>query len=255
MGLKQQVKPYTWFKYSGLLKQKILNPRNFGFFSSQDAEVLGLRLVQGKAGSQEMGNEILFYILVDPKEGGIIDARYQLIGESALIGAAEAIVELIVGKNYDQARRLSIEVVDKHLLDRGGEHSFAEETLEHIELALEALHEAIQNCMDIPLSLHYVAPPIDSHPIEGEGYPGFKELSLKQKLFVIEEVLDKEVRPYIEMDAGGVEVINLLHDREVVIAYQGACTTCFSSTGATLSYIQQVLRAKVDKDLIVTPNL
>ena len=254
MGLKQEIKPFTWFQYSTLLKQKILNPRNSGSFSSEDAEVLGLRLVQGKAGSQEMGNEILFYILVD-KEGSLIDCRYQLIGESALIGAAEAIVELIVGKNYDQARRLSIEVIDKHLLDKGKEHSFAKETLEHVELALEALHEALMQCMDIPLSLHYVAPPIDSHPIEGEGYPGFKDLTLKQKLLVIEEVLDKEVRPYIEMDAGGVEVINFLHDQEVVIAYQGACTTCFSSTGATLSYIQQVLRAKVDKDLIVTPNL
>lgn len=72
---------------------------------------------------------------------------------------------------------------------------------------------------------------------------------------VIEEVMKEEIRPYIELDGGGVEVINLLNNREVIIAYEGSCTSCFSSTGATLSYIQQTLRAKVHPELIVIPNI
>ncbi len=90
--------------------------------------------------------------------------------------------------------------------------------------------------------------------VEG-GYPGWEELPLKKKIAVIEEVLNQDVRPYIALDAGGVEVLNLLNDKEVVIAYQGACTSCYSSVGTTLSYIQQVLRNKVHPSLSVTPNV
>ena len=68
-------------------------------------------------------------------------------------------------------------------------------------------------------------------------------------------ILDKDVRPYTELDAGGVELLNLIEDKEVIIAYQGTCTSCHSATGATLSYIQQVLKAKVHPDIFVTPNL
>ena len=63
------------------------------------------------------------------------------------------------------------------------------------------------------------------------------------------------MRPYIALDAGGVEVINLLEDKEVIIAYQGSCTSCYSAIGTTLSYIQQVLRAKVHPSLVVVPDI
>ncbi|MDB6081949.1 MAG: hypothetical protein JWO53_1221, partial [Chlamydiia bacterium] len=89
--------------------------------------------------------------------------------------------------------------------------------------------------------------------VEG-GYPGFKDLAIKQKIALIEEVIAKEIRPYIELDAGGVAVMNII-DNEVIIAYSGACTSCHSSTGATLSYIQQTLRAMLDPDIVVTPDL
>jgi NifU-like protein len=78
---------------------------------------------------------------------------------------------------------------------------------------------------------------------------------LNQKLQVLEKVMDQQVRPYIALDGGGVEVINLLNDREVIISYQGNCTSCFSAVGATLSYIQQVVKAKVHPSLVVVPNL
>lgn len=63
------------------------------------------------------------------------------------------------------------------------------------------------------------------------------------------------MRPYIALDAGGIEVINLIEDKQVIIAYQGSCTSCYSSIGTTLSYIQQTLRAKVHPDLVVIPDM
>jgi NifU-like protein len=80
-------------------------------------------------------------------------------------------------------------------------------------------------------------------------------MPLKKKLALIEEILDRDLRPYIALDAGGVQVLNILNNTEIVIAYTGSCTSCYSSVGTTLSYIQQVFRAKIHPDIKVTPDI
>jgi len=50
-------------------------------------------------------------------------------------------------------------------------------------------------------------------------------------------------------------VLKLREDREVIISYQGNCTSCYSAVGATLSYIQKVFRAQVHPDIVVIPDL
>jgi NifU-like protein len=194
---------------------------------------------------------------VDPEDGMIVDARFQVYGQSALIGAAEVACELVIGKNYDQARRISADLIDKQVRDRADEPAFPKETFPHLNLVLEAIDHAAETCMDIPLSTNYIAPPAPAdfgEVLEG-GYPGWDTFSLKQKIQVIEETIARDIRPYIELDAGGVEVLDLLNDREVLIAYKGSCTSCFSATGTTLSYIQQILRNKVHPTLLVVPDL
>jgi NifU-like protein len=108
--------------------------------------------------------------------------------------------------------------------------------------------------MDIPVAETYASSPI-APLAEGEGVAHWKELPTKQKIALLEEVIASEIQPYIALDAGGVRVINLLEDREVIIAYEGSCTSCHSATGSTLHAIQEILRVKVSPDLIVTPDL
>lgn len=252
-----QIRPFPWSSYSKKLALRIENPYCVGTFSEQDAENRELHVAIGREGSLESGNVVHFYWLVDKTDGVIVDARFQAFGHSALIGASEVACELIIGKNYDQARRLSCELIDKHVRDKNNVAAFPEETYAFLNLVIDAQDNAAKSCEGIPLAQNYAAPPLLGNEIEvvEGGYPGFQQLTLQQKLAVIESVIAKEVRPYIEMDAGGIEVINLLNDREVIISYQGACTSCHSATGATLSYIQQILKAKVHPDLEVTPNL
>lgn len=217
-----------------------------------------MRLAEGREGSVKEGNAVALFLLVDPDDGIIVDARFQVYGQSALIGAAEAACELLIGKNYDQAKRIGTELIDKQLQDRSDEPSFPRETSPHLNLVLMAIEQAADQCMDIPLAETYVRAPIPADwgdGLEGEGHPGWLELTQGQKLAVIEEIIARDIRPYIELDAGGVEVLNLLNEREVIIAYKGSCTSCFASTGTTLSYIQQVLKAKAHPDLIVIPDL
>lgn len=257
MSLQQLMTSFPWVRYSKKLHAKIENPRNVGFFTQEEADIRDLRFVEASQGSLKDGNQIIIYLLVDKDDGIIVDARFQAFGQSALIGAADAACSIIIGKNYDQAKRMSAELLDNSLRDRSEEPAFPKETYPHINLVLEAVERASDQCRDLPLSLSYVAPPapIDIGEVLEGGYPGYKELSLTQKLNLIEGVLDQDVRPYIAMDAGGVTVLNLLNDKEVLIQYQGSCTSCYSSVGTTLSFIQQVLRAKVHPDIVVTPEL
>lgn len=253
MGIEKLTASFPWSRYSKKLISKIENPRNAGTLSPRE----GLRLVESEEGNVADGNVIHFFWLVDKEDGVIVDAKYQVFGQSALIGAAEAACDILVGKNYDQASRISADLIDKQVRDKTEVSAFPHETAPHLNLVLEAIDSVAKECTDIPLSLGYVAPPAPrdfGEVLEG-GYPGWNELSLKQKLSVIEEVINNDIRPYIVLDGGGVEVINLLNEKEVIIAYQGNCTSCFSSVGATLSFIQQVIRAKVHPDLVVIPNM
>lgn len=256
MSLAALTARFPWGRYSKKLINKIENPRCAGIFSREGAEERGMRYVEASEGRLEDGNIVTLYWLVDPEDGIIVDAKFQLFGQSALIGASEAACELLIGKNYDQAKRISAELIDKQLRDKPDISAFPKETYPHLNIVLGAIEECSEQCKDIPLPDAYVAPPVPSEigeVLEG-GYPGWKELPLKKKIAVIEEVLDRDIRPYIALDAGGVVVLNLIEDRQLIIAYQGTCTSCYSSIGTTLSYIQQMMRAKVHPDIVVVPE-
>lgn len=257
MSLQRLIERFPWSRYSRKLAAKIDAPRAAGVFTVEEARARDLRLVDAVEGRKEDGNSVRFFWLVDRDDGIIVDAKFQAYGQSALIGAAETACELLVGKNYDQAKRISTELIDKQVRDRAEEPAFPKETFPHLNLVLGAIEKGAEQCVDLPLAATYVAPPapLDLGEIREDGYPGWQELSKEQKLHVIEEVLDQDVRPYIALDAGGVSVLDLINQKEVLIAYHGTCTSCYSSVGTTLSYIQQVLRAKVHPALVVTPDL
>lgn len=257
MGIQALITTFPWNRYSRKLAAKIEKPRCVGIFTAQESEARDMRLVEGVAGDVPDGNFVRLYWLVDKEDGVIVDAKFQAFAQSVLLGAAEVACELLIGKNYDQAKRISTTLIDQQVRDRADSPAFPAETAPHLNLILEAIEQAAEQCTDLPLASNYVAPPVPmeiGEVLEG-GYPGWTEMPLAKKLLVIEEVLNRDIRPYIALDAGGVEVRNLLNDRELIIAYQGSCTSCYSSIGTTLSYIQQVLRAKVHPTLIVIPDL
>ncbi len=257
MSLALLTSPFPWAHYSKKLATRIDSPYSAGFFTPDETKARGMFLAEGAEGSIEDGNYIHLYWMVDPDDGVIVDSRFQIFGQSALIGAAEAACDLLVGKNYDQAKRVTADLIDKSLRDKSDQPAFPKETYPHLNLVLEAILKAAEQCQGIPFADTYVAPPapFDAGEVVEGGYPGWQDLSNEQKIAIIEEVLDRDIRPYIALDAGGVEVVELRNGKELIIAYQGSCTSCMSSVGATLSYIQQTLRNKICKDLSVTPNL
>lgn len=245
---------HPWSFYSKKIASKIEHPQFMGFISDAEAQARYMTLVKGDYGSQGEGNWIRFYALVDPSDGVFADIKYQAYGPSALIAAAEGVCELAIRKNYDQISRFSADLLDAHLRDKKEKQAFPDEMGGFLNIVLFALEEATQQCLGMPLDENYVVSPVEIDASGVQEYPGWMELEEKKQILVLEEVIAKEIRPYIELDAGGVQVLKVKEGKEVIIAYQGSCTSCFSAVGATLNAIQQILRSKVHPELMVIPD-
>ncbi len=77
-----------------------------------------------------------------------------------------------------------------------------------------------------------------------------KKLTTLQKIKLIEETIEKEIRPLLIKDGGDLELIDVEGNR-VVIEFKGRCLGCQAVT-YTLSGVQDKLREMVSPDLEVT---
>lgn len=243
----------SWSAYSNLLKERILNPRNLGVFKENTGAMQEMRVVIGEATLKD--NHVKFSLVVDETDGVIADSKFVCFGESALVGAADAACEVLLRKTYDQARRLTADFIDRKVRDFTNIPAFPKEADSFINLVLSAIEEAAEKCADIPLKDPSVSPPVPGQEIGEGGHPNWHLFSPDEKLDHIKEVIRDEIQPYIELDAGGIEVAAFNDEKEIIIAYQGACTSCPSSTGATLDAIQQILRSRLSSSLTVKPDL
>ena len=82
-----------------------------------------------------------------------------------------------------------------------------------------------------------------------------RRANLTPELKVIEEVLDRTIRPGLQADGGDVQAISL-EDDVLLVRYQGACGTCPSSTTGTLEAIKSILRNeyKPEIDVYIAPE-
>lgn len=84
----------------------------------------------------------------------------------------------------------------------------------------------------------------------GQQTPGLPGGSADEKLLRINAILDERVRPGLAGDGGGVEVLDF-DGTTLQIAYHGACGSCPSAQGGTLSYIEGILQEEVDPEIRV----
>ena len=78
----------------------------------------------------------------------------------------------------------------------------------------------------------------------------FNKLTTVQKVFRVQEVIDKEIRPLLEHDGGSIELVDLAGNN-VIVRLTGRCSSC-PSAGVTLKYtVQDKLREFVSSDLTV----
>lgn len=80
--------------------------------------------------------------------------------------------------------------------------------------------------------------------------PAKKKLTTLQKIKLIEETIEKEIRPELMKDGGDLELIDV-DGNTVVVEFKGHCVGCAAS-GYTLSGVQERLREMVAPEIVVT---
>lgn len=235
------------------IKQKAKSFRYVGYFLAKEAIAKNMRLVTGTEGALKEGNLICLYWLVDESDGIICDVKYQVFGHPVMIAICEIVSELCLRKNYDQVSRITSDLIEQSLREK--KESFPKEYDRYFNSVISAIDHGVHQCLDIPFARTYEGTPLDFSYDAEKQVEGFTNLSKKDKLKVIETIIDKEIRPYIELDAGGINLVDLIEDKEVIISYEGSCTSCHASTGSTLSAIDNILKVRIDQNLFVTPKL
>lgn len=76
-----------------------------------------------------------------------------------------------------------------------------------------------------------------------------KKLTNLQKIALIQDIIDREIRPGLQADGGDIEIIDI-EGNKVLIALRGMCTGCVMS-GVTVSGIQEKLRELVSNEITV----
>ena len=84
----------------------------------------------------------------------------------------------------------------------------------------------------------------------------FETMTLVQKIKAIDAVIDENVRQFLIMDGGNMEIIDVKdaeNNIDVYIRYLGACSSCSSSTTGTLFAIEAALKEKLSDKIRVLP--
>lgn len=78
----------------------------------------------------------------------------------------------------------------------------------------------------------------------------FAKLGIDEKVRLVDEALTPEVYPALQMDGGGLEIMDI-EDYTVMVRYFGACGGCHIGKTGTLDFITWTLQTKVDEKITV----
>lgn len=126
---------HSFWVYSDKVKQHFLEPHNFYMGDETKYPADG----QGIVGNPICGDQMLMMIQVDPSTSIITDVKWKTYGCASAIASTSALSDLAIGKNLDEALKISAEDIANYL---GGlpKQKFHCSVLGH-----EALAKAIAN--------------------------------------------------------------------------------------------------------------
>jgi NifU-like protein len=266
------------WEYTDKVREHFLNPRNVGEVENPDGTAT--------VGSMACGDALKLTFKLD-ENGRIQDARFKTFGCASAIASASALTEMIKGKTVEEAAKITNQdianflgglpeekmhcsVMGREALEAAiahyrGEPAPVEEgkivcecfgvteeeitrvvrennlrTIEEVTNYTKAgggcgnCHETIQEIID---------------RVRSEGKVVTRpKLSNIQKIKMIEETIDREIRPALQQDGGDLELIDVVGNR-VLVATRGACASC----AASHLTLKQVVEAKLRE--LVWPEL
>jgi NifU-like protein len=268
------------WEYTDKVKEHFLEPRNAG--ELEDANAVG------EVGSMACGDALKLSLKVD-EDGKVEDAKFQTFGCASAIASASALTEMLKGKTVEEAEKITNQDIADFLgglpkekmhcsvLGRQAlEQALAQYKGEHVE---EKEGEIICECFGVTdLEIEKAVRENDLSTVEevtnytkagggcenchdaireiittvrAEDKPVTKpKLTNLQKIRMIEEVIDGEIRPALKHDGGDVELIDVIGNR-VLVAKRGACAVCQASEQTFKHHVEVKLQELISPELVV----
>lgn len=268
------------WEYTDKVKEHFLKPRNAG--EVEDANAVG------EVGSMACGDALKLSLKVD-ENGKVADAKFQTFGCASAIASASALTEMLKGKTVEEAEKITNQDIADFLggLPKEKMHCSVlgrqalEQALAHYkgEHVKEQEGEIVCECFGVTdLEIEKAIRENDLSTVEevtnytkagggcenchdtireiitmvrAEEKPVVKpKLTNIQKIRMIEETIEGEIRPSLKHDGGDIELIDVIGNR-VLVAKRGTCAVCQASEQTFKNLVESKLQELVWPELVV----
>jgi NifU-like protein len=242
-------------KFSRKIESLAASPRHRGAFFTEDATAKDLALVTAKY------KDIKVYWLVDPQSDLIYDAKFFSYGGPVSMAMGEILCSLVRGMKLETACETTIEEIENLLRDEPGVPATAqpaETAFANLPMLLDTARETYPSAKALALASLQLKQATSVDPRKGyesasEADAAWLAKSKQEQLDQVELVLNNDIRPGLNMDGGDLQILDLEEGKKLSVRYEGACGSCGSSVGATLSFIEDTLRRQLYGGMQVTP--
>ncbi len=269
------------WEYTDKVKEHFLNPSNVGEIENPD----GI----GDVGSLSCGDALRLTFKLDENEK-IIDAKVKTFGCASAIASGSALTEMMIGKTVAEAEKISNQQIADYLgglpkekmhcsvmghealekaiacyrgttiEEKEGEvicecfgvtdleitRAIQENNLKTIE-EVTNFTKAGGGCERCHGDIAKILLEVQNQPQPEAEKP---QLSNIQKMRLVEETIEREIRPSLQLDGGDIELIDIVGNR-IIVATRGACSACKSAPITLKNLVEAKLREFVSPDLVV----
>jgi NifU-like protein len=240
-------------KFSEIFDKKATAIKHRGAYYLEDAGEKGMALVEAKFKDTKL------YWLVDVKEDRVFSARFFAYGGKVSLVIGETLCFMVEGLTVDEACSLLKADVEALLRDEPDVPSVPESKMKSFD-AVEELLKLVKEHYPSAKAIAIASASIDKVEVKSttelsmvaQAWLGLTKEEQKQQVDI---VLDEHVRPALMNDGGNVQVLDITDGEKILIQYQGACGSCGSSMGATLSFMESTLRKHIYNEINVVPQM
>jgi NifU-like protein len=268
------------WEYTDKVKEHFLNPRNVGEVENPDgiAEV----------GSISCGDALKLSFKLDENKR-IKDVKFKTFGCASAIATSSALTEMIKGMTLEESMKVTNQdiaaylgglpqekmhcsVMGKQALEkaienyRGGPPKEPEAQIicECFGVTEREIERAVRenNLSTVEEVTNYTKAgggcggchdtirQIIERVRAGAAPVARPKLSNIQKIKMIEETIDREIRPSLKKDGGDIELVDVIGNR-VLVATRGTCATCKAADITLKHFVELKLRDFVSPELVI----
>jgi NifU-like protein len=268
------------WEYTDKVKEHFINPRNVGEVENPDGV--------GEVGSIACGDALKLSFKLD-KNDRIQDARFKTFGCASAIASSSALTEMIKEKTLLEALKITnkdiadylgglpeekmhCSVMGKEALEKAIENYRGVSTVKHgetvicecfgvtdVEIERAVKENNLSTIEDVTNytkagggcgKCHEAIRQIIERVKAEEKTSAKPKLTNIQKIRMIEETFEREIRPSLRHDGGDIELVDVVGNR-VLVSTMGACKSCKASDITLKNFIEAKLRELVSADLII----